>query len=888
MQTTRATIDSGWRVRELIPGTFEPGKVDWLPAQVPGHIHLDLMRAGVIQDPIYRIAERSCAWVDEADWEYETTFDVDDPAPPHAYLRFNGLDTIAEIYLNGALLAETDNMFIEHECAVGTENGNRKTESRKRKPKTKNRLEESDPSDPTDRSDTPEPPTFRPGTNSLRIIFRSALRIGRERQQGWLESQLPNDPTTQRPLSPHWFVFGPRSFVRKAQYMFGWDWGPELVSCGIWKPVELIVVLVARLVGWSHHVTLEKGGAARVHIQADIQRSISADSAVQFKAIVAGRHYNYSGIERIRDIESVGEIPLGIDVRVVAILQISDPELWDPNVGGKDGPPVYTLWLRVEHDGEEVDKLSGEIGLRTVELNTDSQGSFQFRINGEDTFIKGANWIPAHSFPSRMEYEHSDFDFEIDHLILAAKSSGINMLRVWGGGIYESDYFYQLCDQHGILVWQDFGYGCAYYPDDGDWAEKAEVEARAAVKRLRNHPSLAVWCGNNECHQVWHDHWEGKENPAPRFLGEKLYHEILPRVVAEEDPGRPYWPGSPFGGENPNSEDEGDRHNWNVWHGAGDWIHYQEDRGRFISEFGFASSCGLNAWDKCLAESDKSPYSPAVRWHDKTRKGYEKYLELVKLHFPEPVTLEDLVYYTQLNQAEALKCGIEHWRRSKGRCWGTLFWQLNDCWPVQSWSIIDSELEPKAAYFAVKRAYAPVLLSLLLNGDSVEAHLTSDLREHIQGDVTIAVESFDGDLLMDEKFEAYVDANGTALIGALDVSAMSLHRRDVYVYARFEPYWDMGIPPVENFLLLAEPKDLRLPNPILTAEIAEDAESFCLTLTAQRFAPYVWWRFDGMRTPLTAERNFFHLRAAESKVLQFDVRSESVDELRARLRIRSL
>ena len=759
MQTTRETIESGWRVRELIPGTMEPGKVDWIPAQVPGHVHLDLMRAGVIADPFYRMQERSCAWVDEADWEYETTFEGPDPAPPRAYLRFNGLDTIAEIYLNGVLLAETDNMFVEHEFAVGTENGKRNAEN------------ESNSAE----SDSPERPVLAPGTNTLRVIFRSALRIGRDRQAAWVDAQHLT-PNAQY-LSPHWFAFGPRSFVRKAQYMYGWDWGPELISCGIWKPVDLKI------------------------------DDSNGDSGVVSKG------------------------PAGAAPRV------------------------------------------------TLDRDVDGMG-FRFLQDGEPLFIKGANWIPAHSFPSKSSEE-------VKRLLTAAHAVGINMLRVWGGGIYESDEFYNLCDQLGILVWQDFPYACAYYPDTEEYAAKAELEARAAVRRLRNHPSLAVWCGNNECHQVWHDHWEGKENPSPRFLGEKFYHEILPRVVAEEDPGRPYWPGSPFGGADPNSEDEGDRHNWNVWHGAGDWIHYREDRGRFISEFGFASSCGLHAWDKCLADTDKHPHSPAVRWHDKTRKGYENYLNLVKLHFPEPVTLEDLVYYTQLNQAEALKCGIEHWRRSKGRCWGAIFWQLNDCWPAHSWSVIDSELEPKAAYYAVKRAYAPVLLSLRREGDSVEAHLTSDLMEQIQGDVTISVESFDGDVLMDEKFEAFVEANGAGMIGALDVSSFKLHARDVYVYARFEPYWDLGIPEVENHLFLAEPKDLRLPDPGITAEIAEITEGFHLILNTQRFAPYVWWRFDGIRAPF-ANDNHFHLHAGQSRTIQFECDGASIEELRATLRIRSL
>jgi beta-mannosidase len=278
-----------------------------------------------------------------------------------------------------------------------------------------------------------------------------------------------------------------------------------------------------------------------------------------------------------------------------------------------------------------------------------------------------------------------------------------------------------------------------------------------------------------------------------------------------------------------------------------------------------------------------------VRWHDKTRKGYEKYLEYIQIHFPEPQTLEDLVYYSQLNQAEALKCGIEHWRRNKGRCWGTLFWQLNDCWPVQSWSVIDSELDPKAAYFACKRFYAPLLVSLVRDGDLVEAHLTNDLLEDVQGELTLTIESFEGDVLKSEVFDGYVHANSAMKAGEISVESVKGHERDVYVYVLYEPYWEVGVKMADNLCFLAEPKDLRLGNSGLSVDVVQTDRGFSLVFAARRFAPYVWWRLDGAPGDPKTD-NFFHLRAGESRNLEIagSMNLETIGDIRSRLRLRSL
>ena len=874
---TKQQLNTGWRVREVPrAGTPPHNHLPWLPAQVPGSVHLDLMRAGVIPDPFVRMHERDVAWVDESDWVYETTFAVDNPPPACAFLHFHGLDTLAEITLNGEVLGQTEDMFIPHEFPVGGK--------------------------------------LSAGENTLRVTFRSALRVGRERQAAWNEAG--NDT-----LPYHWDNWAERAFVRKAQYQYGWDWGPVLRGCGLWQPVELITAPIARILDWKHDVKFEADGTATVTVTAEVERAPGQEETpltftVNLPHIrreeFALEDYGEGciGSHTTEEIDAVAaevSLPTGSGkVLVSASATVDDPVLWQPNGQLSDpeaGPALYQIYCSLqaaeaqeEEDGF-VDVKSGLIGLRTIELvrepDADGKGeSFKFRVNGNDVFAKGANWIPESTFPGLLEAQPGEMSFPSDtrvsNRIKQARDAGFNMLRIWGGGFYESEHFYDLCDAYGILVWQDFPYGCSYYPDTGEYADLARTEATAAVKRIRHHASLALWCGNNENHTMFEGNWTGTR--PPRLLGEHLYHEILPAVVAAEDPQTPYWPGSPFGGPagDANSADFGDCHNWDVWHGRGDWVHYGENDSRFCSEFGFAASCGLAAWDECLAPGDRWPHSPAVRWHDKTRKGYETYLGYIALHFPESQSLEDLVYYSQINQAEALKFGVEHYRRRKGRCWGTLFWQLNDCWPVQSWAVIDSTGEPKAAYFACKKFYALLLLSLVRDGETVQAHLVSDLLTPLSGMLTLTVATLDGETLSEETADAGVAANAAAQAATFSLASAAGREREVSVHARFMS--DDGAQAAENVLLLCEPKDLQRADPSLTLTVTEDGHLLILTISAKRFAPYVWLRRTDNAPLAGLEDNFFHLRPGETRTLSVAKTADlqTADDLRGRLAVRTL
>ncbi|HZU14711.1 MAG TPA: glycoside hydrolase family 2 protein [Chloroflexota bacterium] len=801
--TSSREIAGGWTVRPEGEAPWNPAlALPVLPATVPGHVHLDLQRAGVIPDPFYRLHERDVAWVDDLDWTYETAFEWH-REPGRWLLRFNGLDTVAAVSLNDEQLLDVDNMFVPHEVDV------------------------------TDQ--------LRDGENQLRITFRSALRTGLERQAAWME-EYPSPP-------PEASIWHARSFVRKAQYMFGWDWGPVLISCGIWQPIELIHVPFARITDWS--------------VTADIDSSrIGARIAVTVEPV---------DVPDLRIVVGLGDHRSEVPVRagqVEADLDVSGARLWHP-----DDPFLHPLRLELIGPGGTLDSVGAQVGLRRVELiqEPDEWGtSFTFRINGRDHFVRGANWIPAHSFPSTVS------EATLRPVLQAARDAGLTMLRVWGGGLYESEDFYRLCDEMGILVWQDFPYACAYYPDDAATRVQAYDEAVRAVRRIRHHPSIALWCGNNENHQVWHDRWEGLE--PDHFLGEALYHEVLPAAVAAEDPTTPYWPGSPWGGSDPNSPAEGDRHNWSVWHAQagsdGDWPAYREDTARFCSEFGFASSCGWDAWDTCLAPEDRNADSAAVRWHDKTLKPYDVYLNYIQRHFPDVHSLDDLIYYSQLNQAEAIRCAVEHYRRLRGRNWGTLIWQLNDCWPVQSWSLIDAAGDRKAAYYAAKRFYRPQLLSVAPEAEGLAVHFTNDTADDVAGTLDIQTRTFTGDLVDRREIAVRVSGESTArLAGVPDMSGPNR-----FLVAQLRD--------TRAIHLYGEPCDLAAPQErSLSIEVEPQAVGSVIRVRAAAFTPYLYLTARGLGSPAWSD-NAFHLLPGEEKSVQ--VSGIEPADLRSALRVRTL
>jgi beta-mannosidase len=789
--------EEGWLDGRQPTYGFKPG---WLPAEVPGHVHLDLVRNGVIADPFVKMQEWGCQWVDEKDWRYRTTFDWQpDESLPKRVLRFEGLDTVCTIWLNGEQVAAHDNMFLPLEIEVAER--------------------------------------LKPGRNELEVRFESAQRVGRERREAYLKANhLPDDVAN----------FDERAFVRKAQYMFGWDWGPRLVSCGIWKKVELIEYKARILDVWIQHkieagrveVTVETQyegeGVTPTHMLVD---RVFLDGTATFAAWESGEE---PAEPWLIPWIPVGSAPHPLDngqnlrgggyAFVTSLMLDSDPVI---EMMKRKGPQPAGPWhARAEFEQDSRDSLfaPADVSLRR-ELDAFGE-SFEVVANGKPIWARGANWIPDNSFPSSITID------QLRTKLFDCAQGGFNMLRVWGGGLYESDDFYDICDQYGILVWQDFPHACSYYPDDEAAQAVVRAEAITNVKRLRNHPCLALWCGNNENQTMWEGAWGGKDKQPDREHGERLYHKVLAEVVSEYDPGRSYIPTSPIGTD-PNHPElgcnvggYGDSHFWDAWHGRGDWVHYSDSTARFSSEFGFASAPSMAAWEQAGIPRDTSLDAPELRWHDKTKKGWDTYIGFIKLHYPEPTSLDELIYYSQLNQRDAMRHAIEHYRRSEF-CKGTLIWQLNDCWPVQSWSLIDSAGVPKAAFHELKRLYAPLLVSIKRDSDTASVHIINDDWDRHEGEATAVAMSLSTGEIVRDFGRAAVSLGSGERTKAFDLDLSGLAREDVVLIARFGDQ----VPPAWS--LLSEPKEVASYDSGLSLRVETNGD-----LTLRGLLPVVDLRLD--------------------------------------------
>jgi beta-mannosidase len=706
-------------------------RAEWLPAIVPGQIHLDLMANGIIPDPFQDMNEMGVQWVDLADWSYRTQFTWQpDPALPRRVLRFESLDTVCTIFLNEEELGKSDNQHLPIEFDV------------------------------TD--------LLREGANTLRIDFRSAVAVGEERKKAFLAREaLPDD-------QPY---FLERSFVRKAQFMFGWDWGPRLVSCGICGDVKLL-----EFAGRILDVHYQTRRIAEDQVEITFTSEHEGEGTVQ--------HFCYGNLQ-------------GPDGTYIIRWDFD----WHPTTFR------FPVSSRLMANNQVLDARSHRVGVGAIRLirQPDKHGeSFEFEVNGERVWACGANWIPDHNFSPLVD--RARLCDRLDKV----KAMGMNMLRVWGGGFYESDEFYDECSERGIMVWQDFPYACAYYPDDEEAQEVARREAEYHVRRLRNYPCLALWCGNNENLEMHENAWMGLEDRPAHYYGANIYREVLPKVVAKLDPDRSYIESSPIGTpptedapdakrRGPNADGYGDQHNWDVWHGRGDWKHYSDSKGRFSSEYGFASSCNLATWHKTLSKPANYRDS-VVRWHDKTKKGYDTFVGYVELHYPESKSLEDWVYYSQLNQRDALRHGIEYYRRSEF-CRGSLIWQLNDCWPVQSWAVLDGYGERKALAYDLYRLHDDEVVSLDRQNNLLLVSVCSEYPDKSEGKGTIVASSIiTGEIWRTETFTYEVEAHSAVLAAQFDLNG--LPAPETIVVASIDRGMD-----TRSWRLLAEPKQMRWPNP---------------------------------------------------------------------------
>lgn len=693
----RIELNKGWTVRQARLNNA-------YPATVPGTVHTDLMANGLIEDPFYRLNERGVQWVDKEDWVYTTHFSIPQEVfgRRHLQLHFYGLDTYADVYLNDSLILKADNMFREWKIPV------------------KNLAKQ--------------------GENKLRIYFHSPIKVDLPKWEA-----LPFQYEAGNDQSANGGIFDRRVsvFARKAGYHYGWDWGPRLVTSGIWRPVVLESWNGERItdVYYEQKSVTNKRATVTAHVK--ITSDQPSKGKLQIRDKSSGRIITSKNVSL-----AVGEQEINLP------FEIQNPKLWWVREWG--APHLYTWEATWISSKGQKDSKENRIGLRSLRLvkDEDAEGrSFYFELNGYPIFAKGANIIPGDNFLPRVTPER------YRHTIDMALAANMNMIRVWGGGIYEDDALYDYCDEKGVLVWQDFTFACSLYPADKEFLDNVRAEAEDNIIRLRNHPSLAIWCGNNEMTQAWYG-WGWKksyEKQSPE-IAQKLwadyraiFHELLPKVTASLDPHRPYVPSSPYSREDGVSEaNRGDSHYWEVWHGKVPTTQYNIVRGRFFSEYGFQSFPEMASVMRYAPEKrDHNIYSEVMMSHQRGGAHANGLIETyLKNEYGMPKDFEAFLYLNQLLQGDAIKVAMEAHRRDRPYCMGTLYWQLNDCWPVASWSGTDYYGRWKALHFFARKAYRDLLVSPTFRGDTVSVHIVSDLLQEKKGQLNIRIVDFErGDLL---------------------------------------------------------------------------------------------------------------------------------------------
>lgn len=777
--------------RLSLDGTWQTarrGDEDRIDAPVPGCVHTALLAAGRIEDPFYRDNEDRLQWITEADWTYRREFDAPASLLGRERLRlvFHGLDTLAAVILNGQELGRTDNMFRSWEFDVKG--------------------------------------TLRERANRLEILFSSPLPYLAERER---RRHLPD---WHQPRE----VDG-RAWLRKSSCSFGWDWGPILASCGPWKSVELVAWDEARIADVHVRQDHTAPGAVTLTVALAIERAAASGPALRAEVAVLreGSEVARAGTE------------IGSDRADVA-LRIENPELWWPN--GMGSQPLYDVSVTLrDGGGGELDAAVRRIGLRTLRLDRhpDQWGeSFQFVVNGVPFFAKGANWIPADAFVPRIS--RADYRRLVDD----AAAANMNMLRLWGGGIWERDEFYEACDERGICVWHDFLFACSAYPTfDGGFLANVEAEARENVRRLRHHPSIALWCGNNELEQgLVGDAWTEKTMSWEDYG--RLFDRLLPEVVREVDPDRDYWPSSPHTpvGDRRNWNDpaSGDAHLWDVWHGRKPFEWYRTCEHRFNSEFGFQSFPEPRTVRGYTEPPDRNVTSWVMERHQRSGIGNTVIMQYLLDWFRMPKDFDATLALSQVLQAMAMKYAVEHWRRSMPRGMGTLYWQLNDNWPVASWSSIDWHGRWKALHHLARRFYAPVLVSGVEDpaAGTVEVHVTSDLRKPFEGAASWRLTTLSGERLDGGKLAVAVGERTSRLVGLVDVKRHLGGRgpRELLFWLELERGGEVVS---DNLVLFARPKHLELGDPGIETDVAVDGDGFLVELSAAAPALWAWIELDG-------------------------------------------
>ncbi|MFC8191528.1 glycoside hydrolase family 2 protein [Cellulomonas sp. NPDC057328] len=817
---TQRDLHDGWTLRAVGGPVAADVAGRTVPATVPGSVHTDLLAAGLIVDPYLDDHEHLLAWIGRCDWEYRTTFPWTPGGQDRHELVFEGLDTVATVTLNGREVARTANMHRTYRVDVG--------------------------------------PLLREGDNELAVVFASPVRHA-DRQSLALG---------YRPqVNKH-----PFNAIRKMACSFGWDWGLDTATSGIWRPVRLESWSTARLAAVRPVVSVvDAGGHGDV---APGQRTSAATGVVDVHVDVARAGAHTAGqpllvTARVGGHASTAEVEAdGTDV--VVRVEVPDAALWWPRGYGEQ--PLYDVEVELRPaaaGADVVDTWRGRIGFRTValELEPDDEGtSFRFVVNGQPVFIHGANWIPDDAFPHRVTRDR------YAARIAQAEYANLNLLRVWGGGIYESDDFYDLCDERGMLTWQDFLFACAAYSEDDPLRAEVEAEARDNVTRLMPHASLVLWNGSNE--NIWGFQewgWEGRLQGRTWGLG--YYTDLLPRVVRDLDPGRPYTPSSPWSGSldvHPNSPDHGSMHSWELWNRQ-DYPHYRDTVPRFMAEFGWQGPPTWSTLTRAISDDPLTPESPGMQVHQKAMSGNDKLTDGLVPHLPMPDTMEDWHWAMSLNQANAVQVAVEHLRSWSPRCMGSVVWQLNDCWPVTSWAAVDGDGHAKPLLHALKHAHAPRLLTVQPrpSGNETDAGtpplavaVVNDTPEPWSGDLVLRRLDFTGVELDATKMAVSVAARDTAVVLVPDaVSAAGDAGTEVLVATLGDE---------RALWFYAEARDSALEAAPLATDVQRTASGARVRVTAEKLARDVSLLVDKVHPDATVDDMLVTLLPGESVTFTVD------------------
>lgn len=806
----RLLLNQGWEFSQS-------GSDKWMPAVVPGTVHQDLIRHQLLPDPFYGTNETKIQWVENEDWEYQTLFTVTDEQLKRdgALLQFEGLDTYADVYLNGALLLKGDNMFIGYSIPVKS--------------------------------------LLREGENRLHVYFHSPVKqtLPQWRSNGF-NYPADNDHHEKRVSI----------FSRKAPYSFGWDWGIRMATSGIWRPVSLCFYDVAVIDDYHVKQAFLSDDIARIVNELEIESTSAADRQVEIRILCS-----LKGEEKVRTNQQV-TLKKGKNTLQVP-LAITHPVRWMPNGWGE--PVLYDFTTQIIDSSRVVAEKHHRIGLRTVRVinEPDKDGeSFYFEVNGVPLFAKGANYIPQDALLPSVT------DERYHRLFRDMKEANMNMVRVWGGGVYEDDLFYDLADENGILVWQDFMFACTSYPSDPTFLQRVEAEAGYNIRRLRNHASLAMWCGNNEIleglkYWGW-DKKYSKEVHAEMFRGyDKLFRELLPNKVKELDGDRFYVHSSPYFANwgRPESWGIGDSHNWGVWYGKKPFESLDTDLPRFMSEFGFQSFPEMKTIATFAAPEDYQIESEVMNAHQKSSIGNALIRTYMEREYMIPDKFEDFVYLGLVLQGHGIRHGLEAHRRNRPYCMGTLYWQLNDSWPVVSWSGIDYYGNWKALHYQAKRAFAPVLINPLQRNDSLRVYLISDKLEPMkQHSMDLKVVDFTGKVLTKKQLKS-VDLSANTSVCVFDdkVSAFVNTEQSKNCFLQLTLKNKSGRKIAEEIYFFQPTKELDLPQTTVTYKQKQTDGSCELILTSSKLAKDVF-----IEVPIQGAHfsdNFFDLLPGESKTI---------------------